>query len=941
MAFQLPTDLINQVQIAARNAAGLNAYNPDDPSLPSLPSFDASVFAVDPSAPEHLRCKNCKAKLLRGEDSVICIYCGKQQINKDLPPHPISFTSTFGYQWLLRSLDLDQSETVGPSTVEHGSSRGHTTLYQETSLRHLLDLQITWPDELEIPEISIPHKRSEESSTFLHLSGADLDNVYLGSKGNIDTDASAQQITEQQLEGVESKGSISGFGSVQENITSFSDAHSADSAVKSFEDNQGESLSGWAADFQSANKEESSKSYDSFVAPNIDLSSHIDSVFGAGKDVNRRKLSDDLQPAQSASHDWMQDDIWKNVDSKVSQQASHFSSTAETTIAVSPDNYKNTASEGVDWFEDDQRQKNITSEPGNKIIDNPDDSFDDWNDFASSSNAVNLSGDEPSSKVIDKLDESFDDWNDFASSSNIANLSGGEPSNKVIDKPDDAFDDWNDFASSSDAVNISSDKPSNKIIDRPDDSFNGWNEFAGSSNDVNHSGNEPRSKTIDKFDDSFDDWNDFASTSNYLDLSGNALRNSNHQKAVSSEQTSEKNLFSSTGNTQDDELGSFSQPNLFSALPGGYDGDAVTDNIHKEVYASERNNNEQSHVKELPEDTAEPPSVESESNRGHIAPNQETSSHHLYDLQMTGPDELKMPDASVPPETSEQSSSSFDLSGADLDSVFLGSKTNVHSDSSTQPITEKQLNSVENKGSISGFGSAQDDFTLFSNDHSADSAVKSFKDSRGDSFSGWPADFQSANKDGSSKSYDPFAACNIDLSSHIDSVFGARKDENRGRLEDDLQHTQYVSDDWMRGDLWKNLDSDVSQHSVPLGVTAEATDGISQNNAKNPASQGVDWFIDNQWHKDITNVVSIWQTFEINLVSSAGSIQDNECGSFSHPNFFSIFHDVRDGDAMINNVLSEVYALKSVLKAAHLPKLSHTFSWRRTFRLQLWCTSFV
>lgn len=112
MAFQLPTDLINQVQIAARNAAGLNGYNPDDPSLPCLPSFDASIFGLDPSAPDHLRCKNCKGKLLRGVDSVICIYCGKQQIDNELPPDPICFTNTFGYQWLLHSLDLDQSVSI-------------------------------------------------------------------------------------------------------------------------------------------------------------------------------------------------------------------------------------------------------------------------------------------------------------------------------------------------------------------------------------------------------------------------------------------------------------------------------------------------------------------------------------------------------------------------------------------------------------------------------------------------------------------------------------------------------------------------------------------------------------------------------------------------------------------------------------------------------------
>ncbi|XP_074355456.1 uncharacterized protein LOC141695098 [Apium graveolens] len=958
MAFQLPTDLINQVQIAARNAAGLNGYNPDDPSLPCLPSFNASIFGLDPSAPHHLRCKICKAKLLRGQDSVICIFCGNQQINNDLPPDPISFTNTFGYQWLLHSLDLVQSETVGPATEESGSNRGHITPYQNTSLNHLLDLQITWPDELEMPETTLPHKTSEQSSSSFNLSGADLDDVLSGSKRDLNSDASVRPITEQQLDSVESKGSVQG------NPWFSSDVNSADLAVKSFEDSQGDSHSGWAADFQSENKEESSNSYGSFVVSNVDLSSHIDSVFGAGKEEDRQKPADDLPPAQSVSHDWMQNDLWKNVDSKVSQQAVQFSSTAEAEDKISPNNYKIPDPKGVDWFEDNEWQKNITNEPSNKINDNPD-AFDDWNDFASSSNVVNLSGDEPSNKIINKSDDSFTDWNDFASSSKSAvNLSGGEPSTKIVDKPDDSFDDWNDFASSSNVVNLSGDEPSDKIIEKLADSFDGWNDLPGSSNDVNLSGNVPSSKIIDKPDDSTDIWNDFASTSDFKDLSGNAWKDSNLQNSVSSEQTSDMNLFSSTVDIEDNEFGSFSRINFVSGLPGSYDGDAVTNNIFKEVHASERNNNEQDLVKELPEvpKTVGTSTEESELNKRHITLDQEASLNYVLDFNTTRLNELEMRDTTAPHKTPEQSSSSFNLSGADMDNVFLASKKNVDSESrsfnlsgadlddvvsgskknvgskaaaqpitekqleieskgsisgfgsvqenlalfsddhsahlavksfednqreslsewpadfqlaykdesfvasnidlsshlnvdsnaSAQPVTEKQLD-IESKGSISGFGSVQENLTLFSDDRSSDLAVKSFEDNQRESLSEWPADFQSAYKDESSKSYNSFVASNIDFSSHLDSVFGARKDENPRILEDILHAAQSVSRNWMQDGLWNNVDSNVSQQAVHFGSTAEAADGISPNNFKNPASEDVDWFEDNHWQKNITN----------------------------------------------------------------------------------------
>lgn len=107
MDFQVPTDLIRQLQHSLRNQAGLSSYDPSDPTLPALPSLRGSVSGFDPSPP-YLRCKHCQGRLLRGLQSIICVYCGKRQ-PKDVTPDPIRFKSTLGYKWLLQSLDLDGS----------------------------------------------------------------------------------------------------------------------------------------------------------------------------------------------------------------------------------------------------------------------------------------------------------------------------------------------------------------------------------------------------------------------------------------------------------------------------------------------------------------------------------------------------------------------------------------------------------------------------------------------------------------------------------------------------------------------------------------------------------------------------------------------------------------------------------------------------------------
>ena len=101
--------------MSLRKEAGLSSYNLEENDwLPDLASLnDSSISDIDPSPP-YLRCKNCKGRLLRGVNSTICVFCGRQH-NQDIPPDPIKFMSTVGSRWFLQSLHLDGS--VSPLLV--------------------------------------------------------------------------------------------------------------------------------------------------------------------------------------------------------------------------------------------------------------------------------------------------------------------------------------------------------------------------------------------------------------------------------------------------------------------------------------------------------------------------------------------------------------------------------------------------------------------------------------------------------------------------------------------------------------------------------------------------------------------------------------------------------------------------------------------------------
>ncbi|PIN21174.1 hypothetical protein CDL12_06134 [Handroanthus impetiginosus] len=403
----VPHELIRQVQISTRAAAGLSDYNPADPTLPALPPLSAAIAASDPS-PLDLRCKNCKGRLLRGSESIICVYCGRGP-HYDVVPDPICFTSTTGYQWLLRSLRLNGSEMVNRSN-KNEQDQGQSLPKALTPLSDYLNFKIAWPAETEKEEASFSEKFSDESKRSLSLTGVAPDKFFLKSSRNILSDMSTEQLFVNNRIGT--AGGKDDAAINNQNL--FDNVQSSEPADSSSKRKTDDAFSGWEADFQSADSEnqhvsykssdhfasfstnsgfefQDSKSFDNSKGLEVDLSAHIDSVFGPQKDPTDVKPKDD--PAVSAAlDDWNSDDLWNNLSSNPSNSAGGLDSTVSSKNDPKHDHaidYSKDLSTSVDLFQDFQLQTNYTDVTENKTTNEEpksmdEDSFDEWNDFTGS-----------------------------------------------------------------------------------------------------------------------------------------------------------------------------------------------------------------------------------------------------------------------------------------------------------------------------------------------------------------------------------------------------------------------------------------------------------------------------------------------------------------------------------------------------------------------------
>ncbi|KAG2255039.1 hypothetical protein Bca52824_074333 [Brassica carinata] len=408
MATEISSDLINQLNLSLRKNANLSSFDSSSLSLPTAPE---AIAELDASLP-YLRCRNCEGKLLRGIESLICVFCGQQQRTSDNAPDPIKFTSTFAYQWFLTSLDLDGSEMVEAIKETSGSSRGaKVPVVKGVALSEFLDLEVQWCARDETSDGVSVQKKSP-----LNLGGISLDDYSVEERGDLskveskpeDDDfkdprslslfdsVKSQGVVESQQndnvglvkgkassEGHESLSLFAGQDSVslaeqgnfgffegKDSEHSFKEDENLNDGLKSFDDKVVASSSDWDPDFQSVSQEKISG--DPFVSSPVDLSAHMDSVFGSGKQA------DSSIAYVSNAGDWLQDDLFGNVTGK-SQNNDH-------KIEGQVVGGNGSSSMDIDWMGDDlwqtSEKKAIEKTPTD---DNDDD--DDWNAFASSANS--------------------------------------------------------------------------------------------------------------------------------------------------------------------------------------------------------------------------------------------------------------------------------------------------------------------------------------------------------------------------------------------------------------------------------------------------------------------------------------------------------------------------------------------------------------------------
>ncbi|CAN7134705.1 unnamed protein product [Brassica rapa subsp. narinosa] len=556
MATEISSDLINQLNLSLRKNAKLSSLDSSSLSLPTAPEAIAELDA----SPPYLRCRNCKGKLLRGIESLICVFCGEQQRTSDNAPDPIKLTSTFAYKWFLTALDLDGSEMVEAIKETSGSSRGaKVPVVKGVALSEFLDFEVKWCARDETSDGVSVQKKSP-----LNLGGISLDDYFVEERGDLskvdtaeskavedddfkdprslslfDSVKSPEVVESQQNDNVglvkgndakknESLSLFAGrdgqdgvslaeqgnFGFFEgkdsehsfkedENLSLFdgkaapgtsssikddsfgffgsSDAQRTSSSKEdesfgffegkdaqrnsaskedgnlglfegkddqrnssskedesfglfegapSSDDKVVASSSDWDSDFQSVSQEKISS--DPFVSSPADLSAHMDSVFGSGKQA------DSSTAYVSKAGDWLQDDLFGNVTGKSQNNDKNEGQVLGGNGSSSMD---------IDWIGDDlwqtSEKKAIEKTPTN-------DDDDDWNDFASSANSKT-----PSNLLSRTMERSQEDI--FDGMSHVKEQSEYEKQNTATSmisdiakgqEDDDLFGTWDSFASS-------------------------------------------------------------------------------------------------------------------------------------------------------------------------------------------------------------------------------------------------------------------------------------------------------------------------------------------------------------------------------------------------------------------------------------------------------------------------------------------------------------
>lgn len=430
----MPENLIDQVQISLRKEALLEFFNPNDPSIPPPPTLEEAIAGIGTSD-DPFRCKHCKGEFLRGSESIICVYCGHGQ-QQEFPPEPIAFKSTLGFGWLLQSLRLDGSESVGPSIGITESNREQSSLKDGVALSDFLDLDLKWPDESKRFGVTNESQLvGERPST---LVGVNLNGLFPEESKDKTSSVFSEQV--RTTKKFETKETAKFAG--QRSLNFFAATQSSESVLRSNERENDVSFSGWEAEFQSAVPDGGHEHLHSFEAsegPSAGNASHINPVKGHFEMENSANMSSSHTYPRN---DFTEDDLDFNFALPSHSKQSEGSILVEDIGKVfEPVD----VSSGFTWPLDDL-QKTAIADPSFVESRDTDDSFDQWNDFRSSTDVVNShceASTTASAGTENRGRDVSDGWKNFTES--ISTVSNHPRTNILQGPNDDSLDVWNDL----------------------------------------------------------------------------------------------------------------------------------------------------------------------------------------------------------------------------------------------------------------------------------------------------------------------------------------------------------------------------------------------------------------------------------------------------------------------------------------------------------------
>ncbi|XP_027920182.1 uncharacterized protein LOC114178461 [Vigna unguiculata] len=475
MAFEMPLDQIKQLRILLRKEANLSWYEPEKEenlALPKLPSVSETIAKLDPS-PSYLRCKNCNGRLIRDMQSFVCVFCGTNS-RKDLPPEPIKFKSTIGYRWLLESLQLDGSEMVAPVVDENEWNRGRNESKDEIPLSELLDLEIRWPSEAEITQLSTSDSAAFLGRSSLSLAGVDLDSYF--DRKESDSDVFGQNLASGRQVGTV----LDNTFQANENLSLFQNVQASEMASGSAENPSDDSFSNWEASFTSSSSgpiHELSKSVDH---SKVDL----DTAHGVWKGSVGGKENDDFHPSASTEHDYFQGDGWRTSNSMLHAQTGKSESTINH-IGTKTTDSASGSSRNLEWMQDDlwQGSDNKTTD----AVANAEDkySFDEWNDFTGSASTQDPSSTVTSSNTTGQT-RNIGFSVDFNDTKMVEDANSS--SNKDLDWMQHQSQDSNNETTDTISADVA-------VV-----SFDSWNDFTGSVNTQHSSFGVSNSEVMNQID---------------------------------------------------------------------------------------------------------------------------------------------------------------------------------------------------------------------------------------------------------------------------------------------------------------------------------------------------------------------------------------------------------------------------------------------------------